>query len=100
MKVTRVALAAVVLLFALSAIARGDFLYVAAGEGNIHAFRVAADGTLTVVPGTPQPLGTFPRAVVVAPSGPFAYVIGGFPDEVAGFKIAPADGSLAPLAGS
>jgi 6-phosphogluconolactonase (cycloisomerase 2 family) len=100
MKFTRIAFAAVLMLFALSNFARGDFLYVAAGEGDIHAFRVAANGTLTAVPGTPVPLGTFPSAVVVAPSGPFVYVVGGFPAEVVGFAVAPADGSLVPLAGS
>ena len=100
MKFTRVAVAAVLLGLVLPRFALADFLYVAASEGNIHAFRVAADGTLAVVPGTPQPLGTFPRAVVVVPSGPFAYVIGGFPDEVVGFDINSADGSLTPLAGS
>lgn len=100
MRFTRVAVAAVLLALFPSRFVRADFLYVAASEGNIHAFRVAADGTLAAVPGTPQPLGTFPRAVVIVPSGPFAYVIGGFPDEVVGFAINSADGSLTPLAGS
>jgi 6-phosphogluconolactonase len=101
MKFTKVAVAALVLLFGLTVLARGDVLYVAAGEGDLHAFRIdTTTGRLTLVPGTPLALGTFPRAMAIVPSGPFAYVIGAFPDVVVGFAIDPANGSPAPLAGS
>jgi 6-phosphogluconolactonase len=98
-KIPKSAFAAALLLFALPGAGRADFLYVATTGGEIHAFDVGSAG-LTPVAGTPLALGSTARAVTIAPPGPFVYVIGAFPDQVAGFVVNRSDGSLTPMAGS
>jgi 6-phosphogluconolactonase (cycloisomerase 2 family) len=81
---------------------RGRFLYVAnLGQGGVPSlsgYAIAADGTLTPVPGSPfvVPGATF---LATHPSGEFLYVATGADNRIAGYRIA-ANGALAALPGS
>jgi hypothetical protein len=50
---------------------RAEFAYVASADGNISAYRIGEEGTLTPVAGSPFPAGNDPVSIVAAPLGQF-----------------------------
>jgi len=72
-------------------------------SNNVSVFSVAGDGSLSPVPGSPFALDGSPASVGVTvnvvPMG-FAYVTIPALNEIAGFSIDAASGTLTPLAGS
>ncbi len=72
-------------------------------SNNVSVFSVAGDGSLSPVPGSPSPVGGSPSSVGIATSAmpmAFAYVSIPALNQIAGFSIDAATGTLAPLAGS
>src|SRR5260370_10401282 len=58
---------------------RAQFVYVANhGNNNVSAYRIAADGALTPVPGSPFAAGSAPISVAVDPTGNFDCVLNPF----------------------
>jgi len=98
---TQVATAPVARANTLSVTPSGDFLY-AAQAGNtkqLFGFQVAADGSLTAVPGSPV---TGPGGVAgsaVTPNGAFLYVADSNAGRLYGYAIDPGTGQLTALAG-
>ena len=76
----------------------GRYLYAPDFAGSVvRGFSIAADGRLTPV-GTPQPIGSVSRAIVSVAD--LVYVASSGTDTIHGFRIIPATGALAPVAGS
>lgn len=71
-------------------------------NGGVDVYTINADGTLTVVTGSPFPVGIGPRFVNIDPTGRFAYVssAGTGGTGVYGFAITSGTGALTALAGS
>jgi DNA-binding beta-propeller fold protein YncE len=72
-------------------------------SNNVSVFSVAANGSLSPVPGSPFPVGGAPSSVTTATGiVPLmsAYVTIPALNQIAGFSIDAATGTLAPLAGS
>ena len=82
----------------------GNFLYVTnRAANNIGGFKVAGDGTLTAMTGSPFAAGTATllNGIVIEPSGRFLYVASqGGSGGIAGFTIDAVTGVLAVIAGS
>jgi 6-phosphogluconolactonase (cycloisomerase 2 family) len=76
----------------------GAFAYVVSvTHDDIHALKLAADGTPTVVGGS-VPTGTNPQNVVVSPDGQRVYVVNsGTPGASAAAFAVAADGSVTPI---
>ncbi|MBZ5532700.1 MAG: beta-propeller fold lactonase family protein [Acidobacteriia bacterium] len=80
----------------------GRFFYQALHVGaaaSIPAFSIAADGTLSAVPGDPASTGFIPKALAVDPSGRFLYAVIsssslGPSTSVFGYSIDPVNGAL------
>jgi len=68
-------------------------------DETISAYRVAANGTLSALPGSPFAAGRNPAGTAVEPSGKFLYVANVLSSDVSGYSIA-SDGSLTPIPGS
>jgi hypothetical protein len=68
-------------------------------SGNVSAYRIGADGSLTQLSGSPFAAGNFPVSVAVDPTGKFAYVVNRNDSNVSAYRIS-ADGSLTQLCGS
>jgi DNA-binding beta-propeller fold protein YncE len=84
----------------------GKFAYVAnlgpltTHNGSVSAYRIGATGALKPVPGSPFTAGTQANSVAVDPTGKFAYVTNGEPDNnVSAYHIG-AHGALKPVTGS
>jgi 6-phosphogluconolactonase (cycloisomerase 2 family) len=72
-------------------------------SNNVSVFSVAGDGSLSPVPGSPFAVDGAPSSVGVTTTGmpmTFAYVTIPALNEIAGFSIDAASGTLTPLAGS
>ena len=70
---------------------------------NVSVFSVAADGSLSPVPGSPFPAGGSPSSLATATTilpPKFAYVTIPESNEVAGYTIDGSSGALAPVPGS
>ncbi len=84
----------------------GKFVYVASyGSDNLYGYAIdAATGALRPLPGSPFPnTGANAEAIVLAPSGRFAYVpntFGTSPNTVSAYTIDSARGTLTPVVGS
>lgn len=77
----------------------GRFAYVTGG--GVYAFDIDnASGELTAVTGSPFAAGLGPAAVVIDPSGSYAYVANVDSSDISGYAIDPDSGALMPLAGS
>jgi 6-phosphogluconolactonase len=83
--------------------AAAEHLYVTnTGSFNVSAFTINSDGSLTLVPGSPFPVGNFPAFTLVDLKHRFLYVTagsGGGSSAIWGFHIN-TDGSLTPVPGS
>jgi 6-phosphogluconolactonase len=91
----------------------GHFLFVA-NQGNIPAqppdisvFSIAANATLTAVPGSPFQLipatpgsSVAPSGVAITPSGVFLYVSNSGENSLSGFKVDSSSGALTAVPGS
>jgi 6-phosphogluconolactonase len=83
----------------------GTLLYVANRDSeNVSGFTISADnsgipGNLTAIPGSFN-TGLAPVAAAVDPSGQFIYVADKNSNEVSGFRIKAASGTLSPLSNS
>src|SRR5215472_6416902 len=82
-----------------AAAAEGSIYVAGGGSKSIAHLGIAADGTLSQLPGSPYPVGSVPASVVGSPDGRLLYVTNYGSDNVVGFRTA-ADGSLSPLPGS
>lgn len=84
----------------------GTHLYVPQGTGTnvgeIRAYTINTDGSLTEVTGSPWPVGIGPIFVDIDPTGRFAYVssAGTGASGVYGFTIDSTSGALTPISGS
>jgi 6-phosphogluconolactonase len=75
-------------------------LYVSNGaSGNISAFTIAANGTLTEVAGSPFTAGANIAGLLIDPKGQFLYAADSANNKIAAFSIA-ASGVISPVAGS
>ena len=75
----------------------GNFAYVANGvSGNVSAYSIGADGSLTQLTTSPFAAGNSPTSVAVDPTGKFAYVANAISNNVSAYSIG-ADGSLTQL---
>ena len=84
----------------LPASLRAEFVYVAnAGSNNVSAYRIAENGALTPVAGSPFPAGSDPRSLAVDLFGLFVYVANAASNNVSAYSIGP-NGALTPVAGS
>ncbi|HXG63567.1 MAG TPA: beta-propeller fold lactonase family protein [Blastocatellia bacterium] len=84
----------------------GNFLYVDNG-GSVSGFSVAANGALSVIPGSPFPTGAessgFGNDMEVSPVGNFLYVSldsNTLSSSISVFSINPGTGALTPVPGS
>jgi 6-phosphogluconolactonase (cycloisomerase 2 family) len=76
------------------------FLYTAnALTNNISIFKVASDGTLSLV-GTPTPGGSGPHVAAIDPSGKYLLVTNSFSNDISVFSIDASSGALTEVAGS
>ena len=72
----------------LSASLRAEFVYVAnAGSNNVSAYRIAENGALTPVAGSPFPAGSDPRCLAVDLFGLFVYVANAASNNVSAYSI-------------
>ncbi|MGA3082457.1 MAG: beta-propeller fold lactonase family protein [Terracidiphilus sp.] len=76
-------------------------------DDGIDAYSVAADGTLTLVSGSPFMLNSNPSSapadmtgLVLNPSGTALYVVNGIDDSILGFDISSTTGALTPMPNS
>jgi DNA-binding beta-propeller fold protein YncE len=71
------------------------------GGDSLSAYTISTGGALTLVAGTPVPLGPIsqPASVAVDPSDKFVYV-SNVPHEISGFTLNPSTGTLTPITGS
>src|SRR5271156_5060179 len=78
----------------------GTFLYVTnhdARDNDVAGFSIDCDsGRLTPVPGSPFAAGTGPSAIVIDPSGRYAYVSNSGSNNVSAFQIDQNSGRLVP----
>ena len=75
-------------------------LYVAnAASQNINGFTIAADGSLTALPGSPYGGAGVARGTVLTPDGAHLYVADANTGKVVGYDVA-ASGALSPAPGS
>lgn len=80
-----------------------EFAYVADYEsGNVSAYRIYSDGTMTHVHGSPFAAGGGPLSVAVDPGGTYLYVANEFgsTSSISGYAIDPTSGVLTPIKGS
>ncbi|WP_169811464.1 lactonase family protein [Nocardia harenae] len=77
----------------------GRFLFSPNESGTVSVYRIAADGVLTEVPGSPFRTGIIPHGVTFSPDSTRAYVPHAILNTIAGYAIGP-DGGLTPLPGS
>jgi len=102
MKYLKFTLPSALVLIALTASLRAEFLYLAnVGSYNISAYQIGKNGSLTPVPGSPFPAGNLPTSVAVDPLGRFAYVtdFGSDSNNISAYQIGK-NGSLTPVPGS
>jgi 6-phosphogluconolactonase (cycloisomerase 2 family) len=91
---------------ALAVNGSNTFAYVADFNGNgmtgyVSGYSINSEsGALSLLSGSPFPVGSRPRSVAVDPSGRFAYVANPFTDNISEFSVNPATGNLAALSGS
>jgi 6-phosphogluconolactonase (cycloisomerase 2 family) len=85
----------------------GKFLYVPEDDlsgpvrGQVLGFKIADNGSLTAVAGSPFPAGGSDEGLVIVPSGKFLYVADSIsPGSVTGYSINSTSGVLTTLAGS
>jgi DNA-binding beta-propeller fold protein YncE len=78
----------------------GEFAYVANEVDNkVSAYRIAANGALMQVKGSPFAAGGSPTSVALDPTGKFACVANGGDNNVSAYRIA-TNGALVPVKGS
>lgn len=81
----------------------GTHLYVPMGTGTavgeIEGFTINADGSLTVITGSPWPVGIGPMFVDIDPTGRFAYASSAAGTGVYGFTIDSTTGALTAMDG-
>jgi 6-phosphogluconolactonase len=80
----------------------GKYLYVSdSNSGAVDAFAIGADGSLSLVPGSPFPAGDGPSGVAVDPAGKFVYVSDNY-DPMGGISAYAIDssGALTAVPGS
>lgn len=82
-------------LYVIGTAASKGYLYV--GGGDLEAYRINADGSLTLVPGSPFATNLSLAGGAVDPGNKHLYMVGG--SGVYAYGINP-DGSLAPISGS
>jgi hypothetical protein len=78
---------------------RAQFAYVASADGNISAYRIGEEGTLTPVAGSPFPAGNDPVSIVAAPLSKFVYVANVISSNISAYGIGK-KGILTPVPGS
>jgi 6-phosphogluconolactonase len=84
----------------LPASLRAEFVYVAnAGSNNVSAYRIAENGALTPVVGSPFPAGSDPRSLAVDLFRRFVCVANALSNNVSVYRIG-ANGGLTLVAGS
>jgi beta-lactam-binding protein with PASTA domain len=66
-------------------------------SGGIYAYVINANGSLSVVPGSPFVTNGSPQAMVFDSSGSYAYVSSASASTVSGYSLDPATGALEPL---
>ena len=65
---------AVVLVSLTAPLRAAEFVYVTnEGENNVWAYRIAINGALTPIPGSPFAAGSLPNSVAVDPTAKFVY---------------------------
>ena len=74
-------------------------MFVVTTAGGVSGFSVAADGSLTVVSGSPYPAGTAPAGLAITPNGRYLYATDAGAPEVYAFAIA-TNGVLTAVVGS
>ncbi len=75
-----------------------SYFYVANKEGNVSAYQVASNGTVTQVPGSPFAAGAGP--VALATGVLTLYVANSQSNNISTFAINPSTGALTPVTGS
>lgn len=71
------------------------------GRGGVDVFTLdSATGGLTLVVGTPIPVGVDPAGVVIVPSGRYVYIPNTADATISAFAFDSTSGSLSPVAGS
>jgi 6-phosphogluconolactonase len=80
----------------------GQFAYTANnGSNDVSGFKIdPTTGALTVIGGTPVPVGAAPAIVTTTSDGKFAYVAGDNGTTITAFAIDQTTGVLTPIAGS
>ena len=85
----------------------GQFLYVTDFDscddgcrGAISAFKIAADGSLTVVQGSPYPTDYRTVGIAIHPSGQFVYAVNSGTGDISAFQVNPTSGALTEIEGS
>ncbi len=74
-----------------------EFVYVTnEGENNVWAYRIAINGALTPIPGSPFGAGSQPNSVAVDPTAKFVYVTNGNDDTISAYRINK-NGALTPI---
>ena len=67
---------------------KGDFVYAANQFTNsVTGFSVSSSGALTLLPGSPYPVGISPSAITITPDGNFLYVANTGSNTVSAFAI-------------
>jgi hypothetical protein len=87
----------------VSAIAWGNYFYVANAEGNVSVYSVSVDGTeITEIPGSPFPAGSSPAGIAAAGgvTGQWLYVANSKSNDISAYSLDPASGVPTPLPGS
>src|SRR5215471_14140061 len=88
------------LFFLLTAASRAQFAYVAnADSGDISAYSIDSNGSLTPVPGSPFAAGIEPFSVSVDLMARFAYATNFSGNNVSAYRIG-SNGALTPVSGS
>jgi 6-phosphogluconolactonase (cycloisomerase 2 family) len=88
---------------AIAGASSGPYLYVAGYDsttkiGYVFGFSGGSDGTLTALPGFPQPIGSHPSAMTTDATGAYLYFTDSAQNLAYGFQIN--GGALTPLSGS
>ena len=94
---SKLSLALVISIALLAGSLRAEFVYVVnTGANNVSAYRIAENGALTPVTGSPFPTGIDPFSVA---AGRFVYVANAGSNNVSAYRITE-NGALTPVAGS
>lgn len=92
-------MATIALALPAAAVAKRNVYLTNQSDGSVSAFNVAADGSLSAVPGSPFPTGSSPQGVALTPDDSHLYIANAGSNDLAAFNVA-ADGSLSAIAGS